>query len=141
MTEGETRKVSFKAKAIFFLVPFIIIGFIELSSWLYLKKAEMPALEALKAPNTIVFIEKDDVPPKRLDAGGPLTFDEDKLRKNYIKHSKPMLQLPIHMFERSMFYRLRPNSSFSFMQPGGQVVHYLINSKGLRGNRISKGKA
>jgi len=60
----------------------------------------------------------------------------DTLLENYRKLTQPLEGVPYHQFDEDLGFCLKPNTEFSFMIPGGNIVNYSINSHGFRGDEI-----
>jgi lysophospholipase L1-like esterase len=124
----KTKKpISLRAKIIFALVPIIIVILMEAAAHLYLQSKKIPDLQKHPEPPTVVSLEGEGSP------------DEERLRENYrILTTRPLPSLPFLKQDNIVFYHPKPEPdlSFTFMTPEGEVINYVFNSHGFRGDEF-----
>jgi lysophospholipase L1-like esterase len=119
--ENCIKRLSLKSRIIFFVViPMVILVFIEITT-----RITLDCIEKFKTkrPAALQNISKENV----------------VLQNNYkeLSGGKQMFYIPIHKYDRDLFWRPRSNISFPFMLPNGVIIKYELNSLGLRGKEIS----
>jgi lysophospholipase L1-like esterase len=132
----ENRRISTKAKVIFFTIPLLILVLMEIVARLILPAGFSQAdqdselIDRYRQPN----------PPLLARPLSDKSDSEALLAKSRKMSRQVLPNKPFHESDDLLFYRLKRNFSISFMPNPGLIINYSTNSLGFRGDEFSAKK-